>query len=316
MKKIAKYGGIVLALIFIYFNYIHEPSDDKINKPIETRDIEYRAQGYLIKAGKQLNNKDTIETLFENVEAIYDGMVVTADKGRLTKEENLHLEGNIRGKADNGWTFEADKASYFNATKMITAEGNIKVINSETGAVVKGDKLKTDSKLANLDVTGNVNIAVAGGVLTADRASYSDNDKIIKIRDNIRLKGLADSKDNKSQYVGKFTQVDYDTKRREIIASGPFRQSKSTTKAGCQIDFLIQTTTKNLFVCEFKFKRRELGVDIISEVHDKVTALKVPRGFAVIPVLFTIGGVSSNVATSDYFYRIIDISDFLRTEDE
>jgi len=221
MKKIAKYGGIVLALIFIYFNYIHEPSDDKINKPIETRDIEYRAQGYLIKAGKQLNNKDTIETLFENVEAIYDGMVVTADKGRLTKEENLHLEGNIRGKADNGWTFEADKASYFNATKMITAEGNIKVINSETGAVVKGDKLKTDSKLANLDVTGNVNIAVAGGVLTADRASYSDNDKIIKIRDNIRLKGLADSKDNKSQYVGKFTQVDYDTKRREIIASGP-----------------------------------------------------------------------------------------------
>ena len=102
----------------------------------------------------------------------------------------------------------------------------------------------------------------------------------------------------------------------DIIASGPFRQSKSTTKDGCQIDFLIQTTTKNLFVCEFKFKCRELGADIISEVQDKVTALKVPRGFAVIPVLFHIGGVSSNVATSDYFYRIIDISDFLREENQ
>lgn len=99
-----------------------------------------------------------------------------------------------------------------------------------------------------------------------------------------------------------------------IIASGPYRQSKSTTKAGCQIDFLIQTTTKNLFVCEFKFKRRELGADVITSVQDKVTALKVPRGFAVIPVLFHISGVSSNVATSDYFYRIIDISDFLREE--
>ena len=102
----------------------------------------------------------------------------------------------------------------------------------------------------------------------------------------------------------------------DIIASGPFRQSKSTTKAGCQIDFLIQTTTKNLFVCEFKFKRRELGADVISEVQDKVTALKVPRGFAVIPVLFHIGGVSINVATSDYFYRIIDISGFLREENQ
>lgn len=102
----------------------------------------------------------------------------------------------------------------------------------------------------------------------------------------------------------------------DIIASGPFRQSKSTSKVGCQIDFLIQTTTKNLFICEFKFKRRELGADVISEVQDKVTALKVPRGFAAIPVLFHIGGVSSSVATSDYFYRIIDISDFLRDESQ
>lgn len=100
----------------------------------------------------------------------------------------------------------------------------------------------------------------------------------------------------------------------DIIASGPFRQSKTTTKTGCQIDYLVQTTTKNLFLCEFKFKRRELGSDIISEVQNKITALKVPRGFAVIPVLFHIGGVSSNVATSDYFYRIIDISDFLKHE--
>ena len=97
----------------------------------------------------------------------------------------------------------------------------------------------------------------------------------------------------------------------DIIASGPFRQSKTTTKAGCQIDYLVQTTTKNLFVCEFKFKRREIGSDVISEVQKKVAALKVPRGFAVIPVLFHIGGVSSNVSTSDYFYRIIDITHFL-----
>ena len=97
----------------------------------------------------------------------------------------------------------------------------------------------------------------------------------------------------------------------DIVSDGPFRQFKTKKKSGCQIDYLVQTTTRNLFVCEFKFKRRELGVDIIEEVKSKVQALTVPRGFASIPVLFHIGGVSSSVATSDYFYRIIDIADFL-----
>ena len=102
----------------------------------------------------------------------------------------------------------------------------------------------------------------------------------------------------------------------DIVASGPFRQFKTTTKAGCQIDYLVQTATKNLFVCEFKFKRRELGVDIISQMQKKISALKIPKGFATIPVLFHIGGVSSSLATNDYFYRIIDIADFLKDESD
>ena len=101
----------------------------------------------------------------------------------------------------------------------------------------------------------------------------------------------------------------------DVVSDGPFRQSKTTTKSGCQIDYLAQTTTRNLFVCEFKFKRRELGIDVIEQMKDKIKALKVPRGFASIPVLFHIGGVSSFVATNGYFYRIIDITDFLDAVD-
>lgn len=97
----------------------------------------------------------------------------------------------------------------------------------------------------------------------------------------------------------------------DIICDGPFRQSKTTTQQGCQIDYLIQTTTKTLFVCEFKFTRREIGIDIIEQMQNKINALKVPRGFATVPVLFHISGVSSSVATNDYFYRIIDITSFL-----
>lgn len=97
----------------------------------------------------------------------------------------------------------------------------------------------------------------------------------------------------------------------DIVRSGPYRQQASTTQKGCQIDYLIQTTTNTLFVCEFKFRKREISSDIIQEMQDKISALKVPRGFSAVPVLFHLGGVSSAVATKSYFYRIIDIGDFL-----
>jgi hypothetical protein len=40
-------------------------------------------------------------------------------------------------------------------------------------------------------------------------------------------------------------------------------------------------------------------------MQDKISRLKAPKGCAKVAVLFHLSGVSSNVATSDYFYRII-----------
>ncbi len=73
----------------------------------------------------------------------------------------------------------------------------------------------------------------------------------------------------------------------------------------------MQTKTKNLFLCEFKFKRRELGLEIIDEVKEKMDRLKIPRGYALVPVLFHFGGVTESVYSSNVFYRIIDIGNFL-----
>jgi len=97
----------------------------------------------------------------------------------------------------------------------------------------------------------------------------------------------------------------------DVVRSGPYRQTKTTTQQGCQIDYLIQTKTNNLFVCEFKFKRREIGSDIINDIQDKISRLKTPKGFAKVAVLFHLGGISASVATSLCFYRIVDIVDFL-----
>lgn len=97
----------------------------------------------------------------------------------------------------------------------------------------------------------------------------------------------------------------------DIVRSGPYRQTKTTTQQGCQIDYLVQTRTNSLFICEFKFKRREIESDIIDEMQDKISKLKSPKGFAKVAVLVHLSGVSASVATNSYFYRIIDMADFL-----
>jgi len=97
----------------------------------------------------------------------------------------------------------------------------------------------------------------------------------------------------------------------DIVADNPYIQRTTTRHTGCQIDYLIQTHTNTLFVCEFKTTKRELGIEVIESVQEKIDRLAVPRGFAVVPVLVHLGEVSRAVYEKKYFYRIIDLADFL-----
>ncbi|MBX9621929.1 MAG: hypothetical protein K2X28_07925 [Alphaproteobacteria bacterium] len=100
-------------------------------------------------------------------------------------------------------------------------------------------------------------------------------------------------------------------KPADIIYDNPYIQLPSTRQKGCQIDYLVQTTTNNLYACEFKLRQGELKKDIINEVSEKINALNKPKGYAVVPVLFHVGGVSESVEESRFFYRIVDIGDLL-----
>jgi AAA+ ATPase superfamily predicted ATPase len=102
-----------------------------------------------------------------------------------------------------------------------------------------------------------------------------------------------------------------DIRGQEVVADNPYIQKAVSRRRGCQIDYLIQTYQRNLFVCEFKFNRREIGSEIITSMTEKLKNFTAPDGFAKIPVLFHIGDVSEAIYTSKYFYRVINISDFL-----
>jgi hypothetical protein len=97
----------------------------------------------------------------------------------------------------------------------------------------------------------------------------------------------------------------------DIILDNPYMQKATKSRKGCQIDYLIQTATNNLFLCEFKFHNRELGCEVIDEMKKKIKSLAVPRGYAAVPVLFHISGVSPVLEEKRYFYRIFDMRHFL-----
>ncbi|QZA58746.1 hypothetical protein [Candidatus Rhabdochlamydia porcellionis] len=56
-------------------------------------------------------------------------------------------------------------------------------------------------------------------------------------------------------------------------------------------------------------RRRELGLEVIDTMKTKIAALSFPKGFGISPVLLHLGPVSDALLSSNYFYRIVDISD-------
>jgi uncharacterized protein len=97
----------------------------------------------------------------------------------------------------------------------------------------------------------------------------------------------------------------------EIVCDNPYFQRKTLKQQGCQIDYLVQSKYKTLYVCEIKFLRSEIDVSVIHAVKEKIAKLALPRGFACLPVLIHVNGVSDEVKETDYFCKIIDFSEML-----
>lgn len=100
---------------------------------------------------------------------------------------------------------------------------------------------------------------------------------------------------------------------QDVVMDNPFVQHPTKQHEGVQIDYLVQTTTKTLYLCEVKFKRNEIQSEVITSVQRKIERLSFPKGYAVCPILFHFNGVSDPVIDARYFYRIIDLNDFLKT---
>ncbi len=100
-------------------------------------------------------------------------------------------------------------------------------------------------------------------------------------------------------------------KPSHITADNPYFQRKTKAMPGCQIDYMIQTKENVLYIFEIKFSKNEIRTAVIEQVQEKIKRLSYPKGYAILPVLIHINGVSQSIADSDFFYQIIDFSQLL-----
>jgi AAA+ ATPase superfamily predicted ATPase len=98
----------------------------------------------------------------------------------------------------------------------------------------------------------------------------------------------------------------------DIAMEGPFFQSSTKRRRGCQIDYLIQTRHGPVYVCEVRYSRNRISGEIQQEMQEKLQRLSLPRHCSALPVLVHANEVSESVLYGDTFSRVIDFSDILR----
>jgi hypothetical protein len=98
----------------------------------------------------------------------------------------------------------------------------------------------------------------------------------------------------------------------EIVYDNPYFRPANKRLPGVQVDYLIQTRFKTLYLCETKFSQERLGASVIDEMRARIARLRPPRGFSIRPVLIHASSVTPAVVESEFFASIVDFTSFLR----
>lgn len=98
----------------------------------------------------------------------------------------------------------------------------------------------------------------------------------------------------------------------EVICDGPFFQRKTTKTQGCQIDYMVQTKLGVLYLCEIKFTRAMISTKVVQDVKEKIKRIAIPKHISIVPVLLYIGSIQDEVLDSQFFAKILDMSQLLK----
>lgn len=253
-KKLAYRVVIVTVLVLGYFNYFaDEKKIEKKEEIVETTGAIYDTDGYHIEAEKQKDFLQKDETSFEKAKALLEGMVLTGDNAILDAGKNLLLKNNILGKSLNGWEFETQEAQYDKSKGEVQSTVGVTAINKAEGIEISGKNFKSDTKMEDVVLSGDVKFKTKNITLSAENAKYNDNDKIVDIEGDAILSGTI---------VG--TEAG--------ILSGNFKGLKYNTKTN-------YLTTTNSFVIDYNGIKL-YGDDLI--LNDKTESFKISKNVYVL----------------------------------
>lgn len=220
-KKKIVYGIVaVIVVILGYFNYFGEEGElGKTEQVIETSNVTYKNEDYIVEAELQKDYIKENETGFEKAKAKVNEMFISGDNVFIDKVRNLALQNNILGISPNGWSFKAEKIDYNKLKDEVTSTTGVTAINEERGITISGQNFTTDSKMSYIELTQDVVLENKDIALRGDKGSYDDLSKVVLISDNIKLEGRGE---NQNLVDGDFKTLRYNIDSRILEAWEPF----------------------------------------------------------------------------------------------
>ncbi|MCX6868715.1 MAG: ATPase [Verrucomicrobia bacterium] len=99
--------------------------------------------------------------------------------------------------------------------------------------------------------------------------------------------------------------------RVPVLSAGPYTQTKTRRREGCQIDLLIRAKHA-VHVIETKF-RRTIPKAVIAEVREKAARLKLPAGLSVRTGLIYAGELDPAIARGGFFDHLIPAEELFKS---
>lgn len=240
-KKKIVYGIIFIVVIVLgYLNYFGDEGElGKAEQVIETSNVTYKNEDYVVEAQLQKDYIKENETGFEKARAKVNDMLISGDNVFIDKVRNLALKNNILGISPNGWSFKAESVDYNKLKDEIKSTTGVTAINEEQGIKISGQNFTTDSKMSYIELTQDVVLENESVALKGDKGEYDDLTKIVVLSNNITLEGRGE---NVGLVDGHFKTLRYNSDSRILEAWEPFDTTYKGVKLSAESLYFKEDT--------------------------------------------------------------------------
>lgn len=240
-KKKIVYGIIFIVVIVLgYLNYFEDEGElGKTEQVIETSNVTYKNEDYVVEAQLQKDYIKENETGFEKAKAKVNDMLISGDNVFIDKVRNLALKNNILGISPNGWSFKAESVDYNKLKDEIKSTTGVTAINEEQGIKISGQNFTTDSKMSYIELTQDVVLENESIALKGDKGEYDDLTKIVVLSNNITLEGRGE---NVGLVDGHFKTLRYNSDSRILEAWEPFDTTYKEVKLSAESLYFKEDT--------------------------------------------------------------------------